>query len=137
VLRAVFSNSIVDARSGRIEGFNVALFNEVARKGGYAVKFMGDQAAPAIEIGVEERGGESVLFVGDNGMGIDPAHQAKLFGLFEKLHSAIEGSGMGLAMTRRTVELHGGRIWLEPQGRGRATTLCVTLAGTRIGEAVA
>jgi signal transduction histidine kinase len=96
-----------------------------------AVKFIGDQAAPRIEVGAEDRDGEVVLFVRDNGDGVDPRHQARLFGLFEKLHPGTEGSGIGLAMVRRIVELHGGRAWIESAGSGQGATVLLTLAGTR------
>ncbi len=102
-----------------------------------AVKFMGDQPAPQVEIGVEERNGAPVLFVRDNGMGIDPRHQQRLFGLFEKLNPEIEGTGMGLAIVKRIVELHGGRIWLESAGPGQGTTFFFTLAKTRPTPAAA
>ncbi len=95
------------------------------------------KADPRIEIGVEERAGDPVLFVRDNGMGIDPAHQPKLFKLFEKLNCDIEGTGMGLAMAKRTVELHGGRMWVESEGRGKGAAFCFTLADTKLAEKVA
>ncbi len=94
-----------------------------------AVKFMGDEPAPYVEIGVEERQGGPVIFVRDNGLGIDPRHKHKLFGLFEKLHPDVEGTGMGLAMVKRIVECHGGRIWAESPGPGLGTTFYFTLAG--------
>ena len=96
-----------------------------------AVKFMGDQPNPRVEIGVEQAGGDLVLFVRDNGIGIDPRFQPKLFGLFEKLDPRIEGAGIGLTLVKRIVEVHGGRIWLESEGLGRGTTFRFTLAGTR------
>jgi signal transduction histidine kinase len=96
-----------------------------------AVKFMGDQAAPRIEIGAEPAGDEIVLFVRDNGIGIDPRHQAKLFGLFEKLDPHTEGTGLGLALVRRVVEVHGGRIWMESAGPGKGATFRFTLAKTK------
>jgi PAS domain S-box-containing protein len=96
-----------------------------------AVKFMGDQAVPRIEVGAEDRDGEVVLFVRDNGDGIDPRHQSRLFGLFEKLRPETEGSGIGLAMVRRIVELHGGRVWIESAGSGQGATVLFTLAETR------
>lgn len=96
-----------------------------------AVKFMGEQSAPTIEVGAELKNGDWVLFVRDNGIGIDPRHQAKLFGLFEKLHPGFPGNGIGLAIVKRIVEVHGGRIWAESEGAGRGTTFRFTLRNTR------
>ena len=92
-----------------------------------ACKFMGDQPKPRIEIGVEQRGGETVFFVRDNGMGIDPRHQAKMFNLFEKLNPKIEGTGMGLALVKRVVELYQGLIWVESGGLGQGASFLFTL----------
>jgi PAS domain S-box-containing protein len=96
-----------------------------------AVKFMGDQPAPSVEIGVEQRHGEFVIFVRDNGIGIDPRHRHKLFGLFEKLDPHTEGTGIGLALVQRIVEAHGGKIWVESAGPGEGATFRFTLANTR------
>ncbi|MCX5685067.1 MAG: PAS domain-containing sensor histidine kinase [Planctomycetota bacterium] len=93
-----------------------------------AVKFMGDQPAPLVQVGVEHTGGETVFFVQDNGIGIDPRHKSKLFGLFEKLDPATDGTGIGLAVVRRVVEVHGGRIWAESAGPGKGATFRFTLA---------
>lgn len=96
-----------------------------------AVKFMGEQPRPRVEIGVETQGSETVLFVRDNGIGIDPRHQNKLFGLFEKLDPAAEGTGMGLVLARRIVELHNGIIWMKSEGPDKGTTFFFTLANTK------
>jgi len=95
-----------------------------------AVKFLGDQPAPRIEIGTEQEGGEIVLFVRDNGKGIDPRHQQKLFGLFEKLDPHTPGSGIGLATVSRIVEAHGGKISAQSDGPGKGATFRFTLANT-------
>lgn len=93
-----------------------------------AVKFMGtEQTDPCIEIGAETIEGETAFFVRDNGMGIDPRFQSKLFGLFEKLDARAEGTGMGLALIKRIIEVHGGRIWIESEGIGKGTTVRFTL----------
>jgi PAS domain S-box-containing protein len=94
-----------------------------------AVKFMGDQPTPRVEIGVEQAGGETVFFVRDNGIGIDPRHQPKLFDLFEKLDPGTEGTGIGLALVRRIVEIHRGKIWVESAGVGQGTCFRFTLPG--------
>ncbi len=92
-----------------------------------ACKFMGDQPSPRIEIGSERRGHEVLFFVRDNGMGIDPQYHAKVFGLFEKLDPRSEGTGLGLALVKRIVELYRGRIWLESQGHGSGSCFWFTL----------
>jgi signal transduction histidine kinase len=99
-----------------------------------ACKFMGDQPRPQVEIGVEPRGPETVFFVRDNGGGIDPRYHAKLFGLFEKLDPKGEGTGMGLALVKRIVELYGGRIWVESAGPGQGANFLFTLPGAVIIE---
>ena len=98
-----------------------------------AAKFMGDEPVPRVEIGVEQAGGELVLHVRDNGIGIGPEFQLLVFGLFHKLDPGSEGEGIGLALVQRIVELHGGRIWVESEGLGKGTTFRFTLAKTRRG----
>ena len=93
-----------------------------------AVKFMGNQPNPRIEIGTRgtESGGKAILFVRDNGIGIEPRYQEKVFGLFDKLDPRSEGTGVGLTLVKRIVEVHGGRIWVESQ-LGQGATFCFTL----------
>jgi len=71
-----------------------------------------------------------MFFVRDNGIGIDPRHQSKVFGLFEKLDPKAEGSGIGLSLVKRIVELYGGRIWVESAGAGQGACFYFTLPGT-------
>jgi signal transduction histidine kinase len=97
-----------------------------------AMKFVDKGTRPFIEIGIEADGKEPVLFVRDNGIGIDPRHQAKLFGLFEKLEPSSDGTGIGLALVRRIVEVHGERIWVESEGRGKGACFKLTLSRTAI-----
>ena len=92
-----------------------------------AAKFMGDQKHPRVEIGMREQAGERVFFVRDNGIGIDPRFRERVFGLFEKLDPDSEGSGVGLALIKRIVDQHHGRVWVESEGKGKGTTVCFTL----------
>jgi signal transduction histidine kinase len=92
-----------------------------------AIKFMGNQPEPRIEIGCRQIGQETVCYVRDNGIGIEPRYHHKVFGLFDRLNPAIDGTGIGLALVKRIVELHGGRIWVESAGEGKGTTFCFTL----------
>ncbi len=87
-----------------------------------AAKYMGDQTAPCIEIGQNgEEGGNLIFYVKDNGMGIAPEYQERVFGLFNKLDAKTEGTGVGLALVKRIIEVHGGRIWVESEaGLGSA-----------------
>lgn len=85
-----------------------------------AAKYMGSQPNPVIEIGQHGfEDGKPILFVRDNGMGIAPEYHETIFGLFNKLDPRSEGTGVGLALAKRIVEFHGGRIWVESElGKG-------------------
>jgi PAS domain S-box-containing protein len=96
-----------------------------------AIKFFGDQPNPRVEIGARQTGEETVFYIRDNGVGMDPKHHEKVFGLFEKLDQNSEGTGVGLAIVKRIVELHGGRIWVESEGLDKGSTFCFTLPETR------
>jgi signal transduction histidine kinase len=93
-----------------------------------ACRFMGGQDAPRVEIGRLD-GDPHGFYVRDNGIGIAPPYHEKIFGLFERLEPSIEGTGVGLAIVRRIVEVHGGRVWVESAGEGKGSTFCVTLPG--------
>ncbi len=92
-----------------------------------AAKYMGDQPEPLIEIGQHgEENDKPIFFVKDNGIGIAPEHHERIFGLFNKLDAQSEGTGVGLALVKRIVELHGGRIWVESE-LGKGSTFCFSL----------
>jgi signal transduction histidine kinase len=92
-----------------------------------AAKFMGTREQPTIEIGHDgEIEGQPVFYVRDNGMGIAPEHHERIFGLFNKLDPKTDGTGVGLALVRRILEVHGGRVWLRSE-TGKGTTFFFTL----------
>jgi len=81
-----------------------------------AVKYRHPERIPKIEIGVETTADGPVFFVADNGLGIAPRYQEKIFGLFNQLDPKAPGSGLGLALVKRIVEQYKGRIWVESDG---------------------
>ncbi len=94
-----------------------------------AAKYMGDQLAPQIEIGQRgEENGRPIFYIEDNGIGIAPEHHERIFGLFNKLDARSEGTGVGLALVKRIIEVHGGRIWVESE-LGKGSTFLFTLPG--------
>ena len=82
-----------------------------------AIKFSRTRDRPVVEIGSSIDDGKQVYFVRDNGIGFDMRYADKIFGVFERLHSSeeYEGTGVGLAIVHRIVELHGGKIWAESE----------------------
>jgi PAS domain S-box-containing protein len=103
-----------------------------------AAKFMGDRPDPRIEVGwvrdvtLSDR---ATLFVHDNGIGIAPEHFERIFGLFNKLDPHSEGTGIGLAMVKRIIEVHGGRVWVESEV-GMGTTFFFTLPAQPLSDSV-
>ena len=97
-----------------------------------AAKYIGDrQTNPMIEIGTTSTDalGNQIFFVRDNGIGIAPEYHERIFGLFDKLDAASEGTGIGLALVKRIIEFHGGRIWVESTV-GQGSTFYLTLPRT-------
>jgi len=93
-----------------------------------AIKYQPEGQTPVVTIGAVDRGGQWEITVADNGIGIDPQFASQVFEPFRRLHTwdQYEGSGMGLAICRKIVERHGGRIWIESQP-GEGTRVRFTL----------
>lgn len=72
-----------------------------------------------------------IFYVRDNGMGIAPQHYERVFGLFHKLDPKTDGTGIGLALVKRIIEVHGGRIWVESEP-GKGSTFFFTLPIERV-----
>ena len=106
----------------------VSLFQNLI---GNAIKYRREESLK-IEVTVKQNGGDWIVSVCDNGMGIAPEYQQQIFGIFKRLHgSKIAGTGIGLAISRRIVELHGGNIWVESEvGAGSKFSFTIPRRGT-------
>jgi PAS domain S-box-containing protein len=86
---------------------------------GNAIKYASDVSHPSVRVFWKDAGNEIHLCVKDNGPGIDPQYHSKIFGLFQRLDSSKEGTGVGLTIVSRIMQLHGGRVWVDSQlGKG-------------------
>ena len=92
-----------------------------------AINYMGDQTDPQIQFGMREEDGVNIFFVQDNGIGIDERYHQTIFGLFNKLDTKSKGTGIGLALVKRIIEVHGGRVWVESEGLGMGSRFCFTV----------
>jgi signal transduction histidine kinase len=91
-----------------------------------SINYMGEQPHPKIEIEFRTIGEETVFFVKDNGIGIEKSQHEKVFELFYKEDSSSKGTGAGLAIVKRIIKVHNGRIWIESD-KGEGCTVCFTL----------
>ncbi len=98
---------------------------------GNALRFRGERS-PRIRISVLQAEEEWIFSIKDNGIGIDPRQAETIFEIFKRLHPEIEGTGIGLAICRRIVEKHGGRIWVESTpGRGSTFSFTIPMSPAR------
>jgi signal transduction histidine kinase/sensor domain CHASE-containing protein len=98
-----------------------------------AAKFMDNNKNACITIGCRTTENENVFFIEDNGPGIEAKYQHKIFGLFDKLDQHSEGTGIGLALVKRIIELHNGRIWVE-SNPGKGSVFFFTVNSTKTGH---
>jgi chemotaxis family two-component system sensor kinase Cph1 len=95
-----------------------------------AMKFRSKEATPVIALSWEHHGSQGHFTVRDNGIGIPPAQQDRIFVLFQRLHHRDDypGTGIGLAICKKIAESHGGKIWVESEtGRGSAFHITLPL----------
>lgn len=118
----------VHARLPIIRGDRLRLVEVAQNLLDNAAKFSRENSNPQIKIGCLGMDNDKniILFVRDNGIGIAPQYHENIFGLFNKLNADTEGTGIGLALVKRIIEVHGGRIWVESEV-GQGTTFYFTL----------
>jgi len=92
-----------------------------------SIKYMGEQTNPIIEIGIHNITANPTFYVRDNGIGIESQYHEKVFEIFEQLNPEIDGSGLGLALIKRIVELYQGSIHVESKGHGQGSCFLFTL----------
>ncbi|RNL85514.1 sensor histidine kinase [Halostreptopolyspora alba] len=111
-----------------VEGDQTLLTQVFFNLVGNAVKFRGERAA-RVHVSVERQGDEWVFCCTDNGIGIEPQYAERVFVIFQRLHTRDKygGTGIGLAMCRKIVEFHGGRIWLGSNPEPTGTRICWSL----------
>jgi PAS domain S-box-containing protein len=99
-----------------------------------AIKFMGAQPLPHILIGLRgyDKDNKPIFFIKDNGIGIESQYHERIFGLFNRLDPSVNGTGIGLTLVHRIIEVHGGRIWVESE-LGKGATFLFTLPLAKAG----
>lgn len=122
------TNVVIDPDLPVVRGDSTRLIEVMQNLISNAIKFMGAQSDPQVEVGYAgpDKDGKALLFVRDNGVGIESQYHERIFGLFNRLDPAIEGTGVGLTLVKRIIEMHGGRIWVESV-RGSGATFFFTL----------
>ncbi|MFI4896574.1 MAG: ATP-binding protein [Phycisphaerales bacterium JB059] len=131
-IEEVRANIEIDADLPPLWGDRTRLRQVFQNLVGNALKYAGsDDAPPHIRIDGEVRDGHTRVCVRDNGPGVDPRYKDVIFGLFQRLETESEGTGIGLAIAKRVCELHNGEITLQPtEGGGATFCVCLPLAPT-------
>lgn len=94
---------------------------------GNAIKYTSHRPDGTVHITGQRESGQAVFRVRDNGIGIEPRYHDRIFELFRQLDPKTPGTGVGLALAKRIIEEHGGRIWVESDGSGSGSTFCFTV----------
>jgi light-regulated signal transduction histidine kinase (bacteriophytochrome) len=137
-LRVAVSESQAEVIAGRLPtlmGDESQLTQLMQNLIGNAIKFRG-QSSPIIEITANKKNKEWIFSVKDNGIGIDPRYFERIFVIFQRLHSKkspYPGTGIGLAICKKVVERHNGRIWVDSE-LGKGANFFFSLPATQLLE---
>lgn len=134
-------NIVVEKNMPHVYGDKLRLSEVMQNLIENAIKFSKDAENRTITIGHKISKKMVTIFVKDHGTGIDPSFHDKVFGIFYKLNSNSSGTGMGLAIVKRIIDTHNGKIWVESEGEGQGCTFCFSLprrqyAGAEAKESV-
>jgi len=130
------SNAIIEIQTDLpiVHGDRVRLIEVVQNLVENAAKYSSPRARPRIEIGTRNQSQKpTIFFVRDNGIGIAPQYHENIFGLFNKLDAKADGTGIGLTLVKRIIEVHGGKIWVESEA-GQGATFYFTLPNQKEKE---
>jgi len=118
---------IIDSDMPEIYGDKLRLSEVMQNLFENALKFSRPDSNPKIEVSASRQQESVLVRVKDSGIGIDPDYHERIFGLFERLDTAIPGTGIGLAITKKIVEVHGGQIWVDLPDDGKGCCFCFTV----------
>ncbi len=118
---------VIDENVPEIYGEKHRIFEVLMNLVQNAIKYSGLNPETRIRIGNIPSENETIIFVEDNGIGIEKEYIDKIFGLFSKLNPNSEGTGVGLALVKRIIECHKGKIWVESMGAGKGSTFYFSL----------
>jgi light-regulated signal transduction histidine kinase (bacteriophytochrome) len=132
-LSASIKESNAEIQTGKLPTVNgfISLKSVFQNLIGNAIKYRKEGVHPIVSISASDKGKEFLFSIKDNGIGIEKAFHERIFLIFQRLHTRAEyaGTGIGLAYCRKTVELHGGKIWVESDP-GKGCTFNFTLSKT-------
>jgi signal transduction histidine kinase len=113
------SASVSVANLETVIGHEPSLHQAISNLLTNAVKFTGEGDKAEVKVWTETQGSHTTLFIEDGGIGIDPLHQNRLFGMFERIHPDLpyDGTGVGLAIVKRAVERMGGKVGVQSDGK--------------------
>lgn len=124
-VRRIEQGAFIDADRDRM----IQVFQNLIEN---AAKYRSSGEDPWVDVVVETRANNLVVVVRDNGKGIPQSRLTHVFDIFEKVDKQSDGAGIGLALVKRIIELHNGRIWAESSGEGSGTSFCFSLPSLRL-----